>query len=70
MLDFGAGDPEPEATRLDSKQLEEFRSEAVRFQQKRRATVGTKHNGHVLLLLIAAFLLAGFILAALWALLQ
>ena len=69
MLDLDGSDPEPEAGQLSSKDLDEFRSEAVRFQ-KRRATEGTKQNSHILLLLIAAVLLFGFIGAAVWALVQ
>ncbi|MBW2522924.1 MAG: hypothetical protein JRI23_02050 [Deltaproteobacteria bacterium] len=68
MLDFDGGDPQPETAKLNSKQLEEFRGEAARFQRKRAAHAGTKERGPIAILLIAAVLLGGFILAALWAL--
>lgn len=68
MLDLDGGDPEPETAQLDSKQLEEFRGEAARFRQQRRASAGKKKNGHIVVLLIALVLLGAFILAILWAL--
>jgi hypothetical protein len=67
MFDLDGADPEPEASPPNPKELDAFRSEAARFQQRRKTQGDKKEGGRVVILLIAAVLLFGFILAVLWA---
>lgn len=70
MFDLDGADPQPETSSLKAKDLDEFRSEAARFQHKRRARGGKKQGGQLFLLVIAVILLFGFILAVAWAAVQ
>jgi len=58
------GDPQPEQSVPDPAELSDFAAEAASFQKKSKAKARAKPKHNVMLWVIAAVLLAGFLIAA------